>query len=105
MTDHRDPSTPVAVTSSLVGVVTRGIDVTASNVPGSPVPLYLHGRRVTELVPFGPLSGAAANVTLLGHGDDAHIGINRDPAAVPDGVGLTADLRDAFTRVIEGAHR
>jgi diacylglycerol O-acyltransferase len=90
---------PSRITSSVVTSITNGVDVTASNVPGSPIPLFLQGRAVTELTPFGPLSGAATNVTLLSHGPDARIGINRDPAAVPDGETFGNDLRAAFGRL------
>lgn len=94
---------PNRISSSVASSLSTAIDVAASNVPGSPVPLFLQGRSVTELTPFGPLSGAATNVTLLSHGDQARIGVNRDPAAVPDGEAFTTDLHEAFERVIRGA--
>jgi hypothetical protein len=93
---------PNRISSMVASSLSTAIDVTASNVPGSPVPLFLQGRSVTELTPFGPLSGAATNVTLLSHGGEARVGVNRDPAAVPDGEAFTADLRAAFERVTEG---
>ena len=62
----------------------RGLDFQASNVPGSPVPVYLLGVPVTAVFPFGPLAGAAVNVTLLSYQNELNIGVNVDPAAVPD---------------------
>jgi hypothetical protein len=33
---------------------------------------------------FGPMSGAAANITLLSYLDEVQIAVNSDPAAIPD---------------------
>ncbi len=94
---------PPAATAGMFATMTAGVDLAASNVPGSAVPLHLCGEPVTELVPFGPLSGCALNVTLLSHADVAHIGVASDPAAVPDADGLLRDLRAAFTSVVAGS--
>ena len=40
--------------------------------------------EIIQQFPFGPLSGAAANITLLSWLDQVCIGVNIDPAAVPD---------------------
>lgn len=93
---------PAPVATSLFAAASRGVDVAASNVPGSPVPLWLLGRRLTALVPFGPLSGCAANITLLSIAGTAHIGVVVDPAAVPDVGVFTRHLRDGFSRVVDG---
>ncbi|MEM7142604.1 MAG: wax ester/triacylglycerol synthase domain-containing protein [Actinomycetota bacterium] len=94
---------PDSTTASLFGTVSSGIDIAASNVPGSPIPLYLCGAPVRELIPFGPLSGSAVNVTLMSYAGTAHIGVAADPAAIDDVEGLTRSLRDAFTAVIKGS--
>jgi diacylglycerol O-acyltransferase / wax synthase len=74
----------------------RTIDFAASNLRGSPVPLYLAGARIVANYPFGPRAGAAMNVTTLGYADALDIGVNVDPAAVEDVDGFMMDLRDAF---------
>ena len=56
----------------------------ASNVPGPRFEVWLAGAKVEGVVGFGPLAGAAANVTLFSYLHDAHFGITTDPAAVPD---------------------
>ena len=38
------------------------------------------GAEIVQQFPFGPMTGAAANLTLLSYLDDLHIGINVDPA-------------------------
>ena len=56
-----------------------------SNVPGSPVPLFLAGARVIGLFPFGPLlEGTGLNVTILSNMDDMNIGLIACPDLVPD---------------------
>lgn len=92
---------PAAATATLFDSLGAGLDVAASNVPGSPVPLSLCGRRVDAMIPFGPLSGCAVNATLLSHGETAHIGVASDPAAVADPDRLLGDLRRELDRVVE----
>ena len=77
----------------------RTIDFAASNLRGSPVPLYLAGSQIVANYPFGPRAGAALNVTTLGYSDALDIGINLDPAALPDTDGLMLDLRSAFAAI------
>ena len=90
---------PGPAIGTLFDTFSAGLDVAASNVPGSPVPLYLCGREVDAMIPFGPLSGCAVNATLLSHGDTAHIGVASDPAAVDDPDRLQRDLEHAFAVV------
>lgn len=94
---------PSAATSAAFATMSGGIDVAASNVPGPAVPFHLAGREVTALVPFGPLAGAAANITLMSHGATAHIGITTDPAAISDPAAFAGDLGAAFTSVVKGS--
>jgi len=64
---------------------TRGSDVTASNVPGIPEPVWMGGARLERMYPVVPTLGAAANITLLSYaGQWCSIGVNTDDAAVPD---------------------
>jgi diacylglycerol O-acyltransferase len=94
---------PAAATASLFSSMSSGLDLAASNVPGSPIPLYLCGEEVIGMVPFGPLGGCAVNVTLMSHAGTAHIGVCSDPAAVPDPDGCLRDLEAAFTSVVKGS--
>ncbi len=91
---------PATVTTQLFGSMMRGLDFQASNVPGSPVPLYLLGHEVGVMVPFGPMAGAGSNITLLSYQDDLNVGINLDPAAVTDPALFTACLRESYDRIM-----
>jgi len=89
-------SLPTSLLVLLTRSQTRTIDFAASNLRGSPVPLYLAGARIEANYPFGPRTGSALNVTMLGYCDDLHVGCNVDPAAVGDIPALLDDLDAAF---------
>lgn len=92
---------PVMVATGLFGSMLRSIDVITSNVPGIPIPIYLAGAQMLSQFPFGPRSGAAINITLLSYVDHIHIGVNTDPAAVPDQAVFQSSLRDGFDELVK----
>jgi len=94
---------PTTAVTALFGAMIKGSDFTTSNVPGSPIPLYIAGAQVEALIPFGPLAGVAVNVTLLSNLDDVHVGINSDMAAVPDPEVLLECLRESFEDILKQA--
>ncbi len=89
---------PGPATEQLAGMLMKGVDVAATNVPGPPVPVYLCGAKVRTLVPFAPKSGAAINVGLLTYDGTAFVGVNSDPAAVEDPHEFTDVLARSFAR-------
>jgi WS/DGAT/MGAT family acyltransferase len=91
---------PATASTGLFGSMLKGIDFVTSNVPGPPVPVYLVGARLERQVAFGPMTGAAANVTLLSYVDQLDIGVNTDPHAVSDPDLLVACLDDAFAEIL-----
>lgn len=92
---------PSIVTAGLFDAFSSSVDLTASNVPGSPLALRLCGRPIERLVPFGPLAGSAVNATLLSHAGVAEIGIASDPAAISEPDRLADEIRSAFHFVVE----
>ena len=91
---------PTSITTGVFGGMLKGVDFVTSNVPGTPIPLYAAGAQIVQQYPFGPLSGSAANITLLSWLDQVCIGVNVDPAAVTDPTAFSACLADAFDEVI-----
>lgn len=83
----------------------RASDLTTSNVPGPPLPLYLAGVRVTEVYPLVATIGAAVNITMVTYDGDAYIGVSADDRAVTDLDDLVADLRAGFEAAIGGPTR
>ena len=92
---------PVTATTGIFGAMLRGIDFITSNVPGPPMPVYLAGGRLERQIAFGPMTGAATNITLLSHIDDLNIGINTDPMAVVDRGLFVGCLADGFDEIIK----
>jgi diacylglycerol O-acyltransferase len=73
-----------AASVSLLGSMMKGVDITTTNVPGPPFPVWMAGARVDEFYAFGPLAGSAVNIALFTYDGAAHLGITTDPAAVSD---------------------
>ena len=92
---------PTAVVTQLFGSMLKGVDFVTSNVPGVPVPVFFAGAALESQVAFGPLTGAAANVTLVSYLDDLHIGVNMDRAAIPDR-GDASEVSAASTKGARG---
>jgi diacylglycerol O-acyltransferase len=94
---------PREITTALFGSMLKGVDFVTSNVPGAPFPVYLAGARIQSQFAFGPMTGAAANVTLLSYIDELNIGFNMDPAAIPDMAEFMDCMRDGFDEVLKAA--
>jgi WS/DGAT/MGAT family acyltransferase len=90
---------PTSAVTQLFGSMLKGIDFVTSNVPGAPFPVYLAGAKVEGNFAFAPLSGAGANITLLSYLDEVQVGVNTDPAAVPDPDVFLACLEEGFDEV------
>ena len=95
---------PLADVSWLVPVpviaqAAKTSDVTTSNVPGPPIPLYLAGARMVGVYPLVATIGAAVNVTMITYDGSAFVGVSADDRAVPDLDALVADLRAGFAEV------
>src|SRR5262249_5685224 len=85
---------PATATTGVFGAMLKGTDFVTSNVPGAPVPLFVSGARVESQIALGPMTGAATNVVLLSYCDDISIGVNTDPAAIPDADVYVECLKD-----------
>ncbi|MDP3972483.1 MAG: wax ester/triacylglycerol synthase family O-acyltransferase [Candidatus Nanopelagicales bacterium] len=88
------------VPGEMVSAAARASDVTASNVPGAPIPIYLAGARVESMYPLPPTIGAAVFVALLSYDGAAEIGLAIDDAAVPDPDVMKRCMKYGFERVI-----
>jgi WS/DGAT/MGAT family acyltransferase len=75
-------------------------DIQASNVPASPVPIYVAGSRVERAWAFGPVPGAGAMLTLQSLAGTCHVGVNLDAAAFTDPALLARCLARGFEEVL-----
>ena len=94
---------PSAFLVAMTRAQTRTTDFAATNLRGSPLPLYIAGAPVIANFPFGPRTGTALNATVLSYCEDLNIGLNIDPAAITDVGAFMADMADSFDRVLDFA--
>lgn len=77
-------------------------NLTISNIPGAPFPLYLAGGRMVHNFPMGPIyDGGGLNITVMSYLDQIDVGIVAcpdlvdDPWVLADGMGASlAELLD-----------
>jgi hypothetical protein len=80
---------------------TRTIDFAATNLRGSPIPLWIAGARVIASYPFGPRTGTALNATVLSYCEELHLGLNIDPAAVTQVDAFMLDVAASFDALLD----
>lgn len=78
---NRVPSKVGQMAFNLVG---SAAELSASNMPGVPHPVYMAGARVERVFPFGPLPGVAVMASLISHDGTCCIGMNIDGDAITD---------------------
>ncbi len=81
--------------------VTRGLqaplNLVISNVPGSPLPLYLAGAKLEAQYPISAIiDGSGLNITLLSYRDRLDFGVVSDPAMLDDAFDIVRRLDDAL---------
>jgi WS/DGAT/MGAT family acyltransferase len=86
-------------TVRFTGLMMKAIDFTTSNVPGPRFPIYMSGAKIEHSFGFGPLAGAALNVTCFSYNGEVAVNINADPAAVTDPALLVESIRKGFDEV------
>ncbi|RZL82443.1 MAG: DUF1298 domain-containing protein [Rhodococcus sp. (in: high G+C Gram-positive bacteria)] len=86
--------------ASTLGNMLTHVDFVASNVVGSPVPLFVAGSEILRYYAFSPTLGSAFNVTLMSYTTRCCVGINADTDAVPDLAALTDSIADGFRTVL-----
>lgn len=95
---------PTSLLVALARAQTRTIDFAASNLRGSPVPLYLAGAPIMGNFGLGPRTGCAVNVTMMTYCDECHLGLNVDPAAIVEPAEFIEAVRVAFDELASMAH-
>lgn len=64
---------------------TRLFNLTITNVPGPRQPMYAHGARLREVLPFVPLAAAhAVGVAVFSYDGVLNFGLSADRASTPD---------------------
>jgi WS/DGAT/MGAT family acyltransferase len=82
------------------------VHLICTNVPGPPRQRYLAGAKVDALYPFAPVMlGTPLSIALVSYGPTYGIGIDADPAAVPDPEHVGRYLTDEIDRIERLAER
>ncbi len=77
-------------------------NVTISNVPGPPFPLYSAGARMLAHYPAGPIfDGAGLNITVMSYLDQLDVGILTCPDLLEDVWDLADDMHAALDELVE----
>ena len=91
---------PTSFLVAMTRAQTRTTDFAATNLRGSPLPLYIAGSRVIASYPFGPRTGTALNATVMSYCDDLHLGLNIDPSAIIDIKAFMSDVDASFDSLL-----
>jgi len=79
-------------------------NVTISNVPGPPFPLYSAGARMVALYPMGPINdGAALNITVMSYMTSVYFGLVADRGAVPEVWDIARHIDEALVELKKAA--
>jgi hypothetical protein len=71
-------------------------NVTISNVPGPPFPLYVAGAQLRATYPIGPIfDGGGLNITVMSYMDSLDFGILVCPELIPDPWKIADALHEA----------
>jgi hypothetical protein len=80
-------------------------NVTISNVPGPPFPLYSAGARMVALYPMGPImDGGALNMTVMSYMDTMNFGLVACAETIPDVDKIARHLDDALEELLKLAN-
>ena len=78
--------------AGLADLLPSACNLTISNVPGPPFPLFGAGAKILALYPVSiPVHGIALNMTVQSYQDRLDFGLTADGKAVPD-IDVLADL-------------
>lgn len=76
-------------------------NLTISNVPGPPIPLYVAGSKLETMYPLGPLvHGQGLNITVVSYLDTMFVGVVSCPDTVPDTWPLVAGIEKALAELV-----
>ena len=79
-------------------------NVTISNVPGPPFPLYSAGAKLVANYPIGPIfDGGGLNMTVMSYQESLDFGLLACPDLVDDVWALTDGLRDELDALLKAA--
>jgi WS/DGAT/MGAT family acyltransferase len=80
-------------------------NVTISNVPGPPFPLYSAGARMIAMYPMGPIAdGGALNITVMSYMDTMNFGLVACADTIPNVENIARYLDEALDELLKLAN-
>jgi WS/DGAT/MGAT family acyltransferase len=80
-------------------------NVTISNVPGPPFPLYSAGARMVAMYPMGPImDGGALNMTVMSYMDTMNFGLVACAETIPNVADIARYLDEALDELLKLAN-
>jgi WS/DGAT/MGAT family acyltransferase len=97
---------PLKTRAARLAASPRLYNLTVSNVPGPPVPLYAAGAQVASVFPVIPLSdGHALSLGVLSYNGSMHFTAYADPVTLPDARELPTLLSLELVEMLEACDR
>ncbi len=88
----------IARRAQLLGI---GINFVATNVPGSPLPIYLAGHQLVETVGMIPLTATLGyGVAILSYNGNLYLGLMAEPNLMPDVGFMKSRIKEALRELI-----
>ncbi len=91
---------PSAVVGAAMRKLNAAVDLTLSNWPGVPHPIYIRDARLDRMFVFGPLPGTAMTAALNSHAGRCCIGINADGDVFEDAEALRECMQQGLDEVL-----
>jgi WS/DGAT/MGAT family acyltransferase len=76
---------PMEVQTQSVSMFASKATAVMTNVPGPPIPLYLAGKKIDQIMFWVPQAGRVAlGISILSYAGKVYLGVNTDTGLIPD---------------------
>ncbi|HFE66290.1 MAG TPA: wax ester/triacylglycerol synthase family O-acyltransferase [Chloroflexi bacterium] len=94
--------TPAEIQRNLVGILAAKITAVMTNVPGPPIPLYLAGNKIEDIMFWVPQSGRVAlGISILSYANKVYLGVVTDEGLIPDPETIIEGFYQEFDDLME----
>lgn len=95
-------STPADIQAQMVGMFGAKATAVMTNVPGPPVPLYLVGREIKDLMFWVPQSGRVSlGVSIISYAGKVFLGVTADAGLVPEPQRIIDGFYEEYETLVE----
>jgi hypothetical protein len=76
---------PMEIQTQSVSMFASKATAVMTNVPGPPIPLYLAGKKIDQIMFWVPQAGRVAlGISILSYAGNVYLGVNTDAGLIPD---------------------